>query len=352
MGFDDAGAEVRLQLALASAIMYARGLAPEADGAWDLALTLADRSDDADCQLRALWGRAVYDLHAGRPARSVRSLGLFLDLCRTLSDQSAAPDGERLLSAAEMYLGDLRGAKARAQRLSDLYLKAGQPLRNARFQLERGAALNSTIAMLSWLTGERSTAVALAEDTVRTALASGHAVSLCNVLSLAACPIALWEGRSDDAERYLALLQEQLKGARLKLWAQYGRCLEGAVLIQRNGAAGLEVLEHAIEDFLATGSATPAPAYMGMLAEAQARHGRIDEAMRSIENAVVCEATQGERWCLPELLRIEAAIRVLQGEFDVAEKLLRRSIALAEEIGATTWALRSGNDLASLERVS
>ena len=152
-GFDAAGAEVRLQTALASALMYAGGLAHDADAAWDLALALAEQSGAAECQLRALWGRAVYDVHKGRPARAARWLDKFAELCRTLSDQSAAPDGERLLSAAEMYLGDLRGAKARAQRLSDLYLKPGGRLRHARYHFDRAAALNTTLAMLSWLTG-------------------------------------------------------------------------------------------------------------------------------------------------------------------------------------------------------
>ena len=66
-GFDAAGAEVRLQTALASALMYAGGLAHDADAAWDLALALAEQSGAAECQLRALWGRAVYDVHKGRP---------------------------------------------------------------------------------------------------------------------------------------------------------------------------------------------------------------------------------------------------------------------------------------------
>ncbi len=323
--FDGAGVEVRLQTALASALMYAGGLAPDAEAAWDLALALAEQSGEAECQLRALWGRAVYDVHKGRPARAARWLGMFAELCHTLSDQSAAPDGERLLSAAEMYLGDLRGAKARAQRLSDLYLKPGQRLRHARYHFDRAAALNTTLAMLSWLTGGAD-AAALAEATAQDALASGHAVSLCNVLSLTACPIALWDGRLRDAERYLALLQEQLKRARLKLWAQLARCLEGAVLVRRSEAAGIQLLEQAIEDYLATGSAIRAPIFMGMLAEAQARLGRIGDAARTVEDALARAAVQGERWCLPELLRIEAAIRVQQGQTNNAEKLLVASV--------------------------
>jgi predicted ATPase/DNA-binding winged helix-turn-helix (wHTH) protein len=349
-GFEDAGAEVRLQLALASALMYAGGLAPEADAAWDLALVLARQGGEAECQLRALWGRAVYDLHSGRPAKTARWLGVFDDLCHTLSDQSAAPDGERLLSAAEMYLGDLYGAKARAQRLSDLYLKPGrQRLRHARYQINRTAALGSTLAMLSWLTGDTD-AAALAEATARDALASGHAVSVCNVLSLTACPIALWDGRLEDAERYLALLQEQLKGARLKLWARLARCLEGAVLIRRSEAAGIRLLEQAIEDLLAAGSAVRAPVFKGMLAEAQARLGRIERATRTIKDALACEAVQGERWCLPELLRIEAAIFVRRRQADKAEKLLLGAIELAEKIGAKAWVMRAHNDLASLRQ--
>jgi predicted ATPase/DNA-binding winged helix-turn-helix (wHTH) protein len=347
--FDDAGAEVRLQLALASAIMYAGGLAPEADRAWDLALALAEQREEPECQLRALWGRAAYDLHSGRPAASARLLGVFANLCHTLSDQSAAPDGERLLCAAEMYLGNLRGAKARAQRLLELYLKSGKRLRHARYQINRAAALGTTLAMLSWLMGDAD-AAAVAEDTARDALASGHAVSLCNVLSLTACPIALWDGRLDDAERYLALLQEHLKGARLKLWAQLARCLEGAVLTQRSDEAGIRLLEPAIEDLLATGSAIRAPVFKGMLAEAQARLGRIDDATRTIEDALACEAEQGERWCLPELLRIEAAICLRQGQAHRAEKLLLGAIELANEIGAKAWFLRAQNDLASLRQ--
>ena len=348
-GFDSASADVQLQIGLASALMHAGGLATDADAAWDLALALAERSGDAEYQLRALWGRAVYDIHKGRPARAARSLSTFAELCRTLSDQSAAPDGERLLCAAEMYLGNLREAKARAQRLADLYLKPGQRFRHARYHFDRAVALNTTLAMLSWLTGGAD-AAAMADATTRDALASGHAVSICNILALTACPIALWDGRVADAERYLALLQEQLKRARLTLWAQLARCLQGAVLIQRNEAAGVRLLEQAIEDYLTMGSAIRAPIFMGMLAEAQARLGKIDDAMRTIEDALACEAVQGERWCLPELLRIEAAVCVRRDQTNKAEKLLLAASELAEEIGAQAWVSRVRDDMASLKQ--
>jgi hypothetical protein len=87
-----------------------------------------------------------------------------------------------------------------------------------------------------------------------------------------------------------------------------------------------------------------------MLAEAQARLGRIDHATRTIADALACEAVQDERWCLPELLRIEAGICVRRRQADRAEELLLGAIELAEKIGAKAWVLRTHNDLAALNQ--
>jgi predicted ATPase/DNA-binding winged helix-turn-helix (wHTH) protein len=346
-GVTDIGAEVRLQLALASSLMYARGLTKEADGAWNLALSLADRSGELECRLKAHWGRAVFDVHIGRLTDAAHRLHFFGELCRTSGDQSAAPDGERLLAAAEMYLGQLEAAKARLERLSALYL-GGKRVRHAHFQINRAVATRTTLAMVLWLTGESETAAELAENTVQEALVSGHALSLCNVLSLTAGPIALWSGRIDDAERYIGLLQQQFERARLTLWAQSSRCLRSALMIQRGQQNGIGLLDQAITDLLVAGSAIRAPMYMSMLADALARGGRVDEALAMIEAALARAAAQHERWCLPELLRVEAAIRSLQGAHRQSERLLLKAIDIAEAMGAVAWRLRAAEDLLAL----
>jgi len=344
-GLTDIGAEARLQLALASSLMYARGLTKEADDAWNLALSLADRSGEVECRLKAHWGRAVYDIHIGRPTDAAHRLHFFGELCRMLSDQSAAPDGERLLAAAEMYLGDFPAAKARLDRLSALCLGGGKRVGHAHFQINRAVATRTTLAMLLWLTGEPEKAAELAENTVQEALSSGHALSLCNVLSLTACPIALWSGRIDDAERYIDLLQQQFERGRLTLWAQSSRCLRSVLMIQRGQQNGIDLLDQSISDLLVAGSAIRAPIYMSMLAEALARGGRVEEARATIEAALARAAAQHERWCLPELLRVDAAIRSLQGAPRRAEGLLLEAIELAEEMGAVAWRLRAAEDL-------
>ena len=61
--------------------------------------------------------------------------------------------------------------------------------------------------------------------------------------------------------------------------------------------------------------------------------------------ALALAAVQNEKWCVPELLRIQAAIASAQGRFEEAEPLLRQSIERARDIGARSWQLRAARDL-------
>ena len=76
------------------------------------------------------------------------------------------------------------------------------------------------------------------------------------------------------------------------------------------------------------------------------------DAATTIQEALDCAHAQNEQWCVPELLRIRASILTAEVRPDEAETLLIESIALAQEIGALSWRLRSACDLAKLWRVS
>jgi predicted ATPase len=58
--------------------------------------------------------------------------------------------------------------------------------------------------------------------------------------------------------------------------------------------------------------------------------------------------TTGERWYLPELLRLRGAINLDMGETQAAIRDLRGSIDLALGLDARFWALRSASLLARL----
>src|SRR5260370_20942659 len=57
-----------------------------------------------------------------------------------------------------------------------------------------------------WLQGFPNQAMRTAEDAVQHALEANHAISTCNVLARAACPIALWIGDLALADRHVKSL--------------------------------------------------------------------------------------------------------------------------------------------------
>ena len=63
----DARREMKLHAALGASLIYTRGAAvPEIGAAWTRALEIAESLDDAEYQLRALWGLWVFHTASGR----------------------------------------------------------------------------------------------------------------------------------------------------------------------------------------------------------------------------------------------------------------------------------------------
>ena len=72
-----------------------------------------------------------------------------------------------------------------------------------------------------------------------------------------------------------------------------------------------------------------------------------DDAVRRCEKGLVA-------WCLPELLRARAIRQLAADAGDAggaATRLLRRSMAVAQQQGAYGWSLRSATSLAALYRL-
>jgi hypothetical protein len=88
-----------------------------------------------------------------------------------------------------------------------------------------------------------------------------------------------------------------------------------------------------------------------MVADELVTRGHLVEAGIPIKAArAKLQASQGERWPIPELLRVEAALASRSCDEQTAEQLLLQSLALADEAGATGWSLRTALSLARLRR--
>ena len=119
--------------------------------------------------------------------------------------------------------------------------------------------------------------------------------------------------------------------------AQLGHPDEGASLIGEALAANR-----------VNGNLIAVPAFLTWLAEAQALSGALAESLRTLDEALTINPP--ERFYRPETIRVRGDIRRRQGEDEPAEADFRNAIALAREMSAKSWELRTAASLARLWR--
>jgi predicted ATPase len=118
-------------------------------------------------------------------------------------------------------------------------------------------------------------------------------------------------------------------------WAQLGRAGEGVALI-RQGLAGMAE----------TGSRLAITDHLTRLAEAQVLDGKIDDALRTIEEAL--QANHQELVFRPTALTCRGELRLKLGQAELAGADFREAIALAQGMQAKAWELRATTSLARL----
>lgn len=191
----------------------------------------------------------------------------------------------------------------------------------------------------------------MAAAAVELARASNHHLSMNNALSYA-CPIYYWNGQYEECGRHVAMLDDHVIRHGLVARRPVAMFYRAALACMQTipSSDGLDSLQQAIEEFRNINHLARMPYYLGVVADAFARRGRLGEAEAAIRAAHDLARAQSEDWCLPELLRIRASILATEGQADEAEPLLLESMALAQEIGAMSWRLRAASDLAHLWR--
>jgi predicted ATPase len=249
------------------------------------------------------------------------------------------------------YLGDQADARQHLERTL-----AGYPDRPPpnRYQFDQRVTARATLARILWLQGFPDRAVRSARESIEAAQASEDVLSLCNALVQSACPVALFVGDPEAAERYIAMLLDHSAKHGLALWHVRARGFNGMLLNQiGDTAAGLRLLGAALEELRETKYTGHLMAFLGAFAEASGRAGQVAEGLVAVDQALArSERTEG-RWGAAELLRIKGELALLEGAPDaaeVAEGLFLKGLDWARDQGALAWELRTATSLARLQR--
>jgi len=344
--------EMKLYEARAASLTYAKGPVLEANAVWADALRVAESLDDLEYQLRALWGLCVYRLYSGEYAVALVLAQRFTRLAADKDDESIVLIGTRTIGTALHYLGDQPNAR---RHLEDVLARYQAPARRShlvRFQFDQRVTARVTLAQVMWIQGFPDQAVRSAHGAIDDARAVGHALSLCNALSQAACPVALYVGDLAAADRFIGMLLDHSARHSLELWRILGRCWDGVLRIRRGDVGdGLPLLRTSRHDLRQTRFALRYPAFCGALAEGLAAAGQAREALTTIDETSTLIDNTGERWCLAEILRLKGEFVLLENATHASltgEDLFRQALGWAERQDALSWELRAATSLSRL----
>jgi predicted ATPase len=346
-GTHDQGEAMRLHAALGASTAEAA----EMDAAFTNALTIAESLGDTEYQLRALHGLYFYQSGIGRYRAALQSAQKFHDLAKTGLDPNARLLGERMMGAAKHFLGDQISARRHLEQVLAHYAATDHGRDVTRFQTDVRVSARAFLARVLWLQGFPDQAARTAEMSIQEAQATGHAMSLCYALALAACPISLWVGNLTDAARYTGMLVDHSRKHGLSLLSTFASRFQRVVALKRGdldtGSRPLRTGPKEIADpNVSFGFLTG----LSEQAEALGAAGRVAEGLALLEAGI--EQSEGG-WLTPELLRLKGELLLLQSTSAVAETaedLFRQALDGARRQGMLSWELRAATSLARLLR--
>jgi predicted ATPase len=345
---------MQLETALGLSLFHTKGPVGETGAAWTRALAIADRLEDTEYQLRALWGLWSCRMTSAE----YRDALAFAQRFRQLAAKQPYPGdrliADRMIGTVLRYLGDLTNARRHFERMLGRYVDPLHQSHTIRFVWDQRVAGEMVLALILWLQGFPDQAMCTAERTIESAQVRDHTISLCYALSTAACPFALWVGDLAAAERYVSMLLDHSARLAMAVWQAGGRCLKGALLLKRGRVnTGLQLLRSALDELRETGSVPRYSAFLGVLAEGLAGAGQFAEGLAAVGEALARLESSEERWCIAELLRVKGQLVLLEnapGAAAPAEDHFVQALDWARRQGALPWELRTANSLARMWR--
>jgi tetratricopeptide (TPR) repeat protein len=347
----DARRTMQLYSALGAALFLTRGSSPETLAAWTSAFEIAEKLDDADYRLRALWGLFIDCITSGRYREALAVAERFCTDAAKTTDPADRSIGDRLVGVALLGLGDQEGARRYIERMLGQYVARGSHI--VRFHYDQRLLAHSYHSLILWLQGFADQAMRSVEGHVVDSRASDHPLSLASVLLSSACPVALLVGDLALAGRYATALTDLSARHALQLWNVVARYFAGVLLVKRGDiGTGLEHMRTAFARIPQNALTLLYTLFLAEIADALGRDAKAVEGLSIIDDALARSERNEERWCVAELLRIKGELILRQGAPQAAmaaEEHFLHSLDWARRQGALSWELRTSTSLARLQ---
>jgi tetratricopeptide (TPR) repeat protein len=339
---------LRLYAATAWSLMQVKGFVHETEDAWTTVLALSRDSRDPEYQLRALWGLWATRVNAGALRPSLALAQEFSSLAGGTSETDRCV-GDRMTGHSLHLLGDQSGAHKHLERMLANYVSPATGAQAMRYVFDQRALARCFLARIRWLQGFPDQAKQIAWEVTEDERARGDALSLCQVLVQAACPIGLMVGDLAAVDGFVAELIGLSERYQWRFWHAYGVCFRGVLIVQRGDiAAGLPVLEEALNGLRGIDFGVHYSYFLCQYASALGLAGRDDLALETIGQAIERSDRNDERWCIAEALRVKGELLHRRGALEAADGAFSAAREWAERQGALSWSLRIAASAARL----
>jgi predicted ATPase/DNA-binding winged helix-turn-helix (wHTH) protein len=345
----DSRQEMTLQAALGVSVMFTQGNTEVVRSAFTRSLQLAQELEDLHWQLWLLRGLHIYLTRVGDFHGALSTGAQGESVARKLNDPAAALNVEWMLGVAHHLIGNQDKAVRFCQ--SAMVENPGsQRLNIGHLGYDDRIVALVALARGLWLTGRPDRAVEAARYTVGEAELLEQPLTL-GIALIWTIYVFLWVGDWANAEILIERLIDHSARHFLGPYHAVGIGQKGTLLLRRGDVdGGIEHLRRSQATLYATRHRIMTTVFATALAEGLAAQNQLDEALRTINEAITEIPDHGESFDMPEMLRVRGDILARSGNTAEAEHCLQKSLDLSRRQCALGWELRGAISLGQLWR--
>jgi class 3 adenylate cyclase/tetratricopeptide (TPR) repeat protein len=342
-----AGNELELCLKLGPALMMVKGTgSPEVGANYRRAMAL-EPSQESSARFKALWGFYYHLLTSGRVSEAAAKADELLELAERLGADDLVLEGHHAKWSASLWCGKLAEAGEHSQRgVSQYDCTRHHALAFTFSGHDPGVCAHGVRAINMALSGFPQKAIKFSADAVKLARALSHPYSLALGMWHSAIVLQVCRQRQSCHDLAIELL-ELSQAHNFPMMRGAGMFFSGWATADRGEfERWIALMEQGLTLFSA-GRRVLRPYMLAVLASAKADHGKQDEALELLEDALALTLT-GEGWWQAELHRLKGRLHLERGRHDQCEACFRSAIEVATAQQARMLELRAATSLARL----
>jgi class 3 adenylate cyclase/DNA-binding response OmpR family regulator/predicted ATPase len=315
------------------------------------ARTLIEESTEPSHKFAVLYGLWASHYVGGEAAEERSSAVEFLAAAERTGDAATMCVGHRLVGTTQLTTGEFADALRHLKQARALYDSTHHAGYRHQYGQDIGASTLSYLSWALWHAGYVEQALRAADDAMELAERLPHPHTLVYTICHARGFMDLFQRRFRGMRDYADLVISVCTDNGFLHWANCGAIFKAwATVCEGDAERGVRLLNDGLAAWQQAGARLWMPMFLMLQAQAYAKAGHPEAALKSIDQAIATCESRANRWAMAEVLRAKAALLPHAGtaKRGEVEAILLASVDLARRQGARSWELRASCDLCRL----